>query len=754
MNYLKKYIPILLYLTAITPTIVLSNFLFPYISTRTIFFRLLIEAGCLALLWIFVKHKIKLSEQPNYFFWVFSFFAITNIISSFFSFSFLVAWFSDFERMWGVFTLLHLFLFYILLRSFLGGKEWKLFLNILVAVSLIVACYGLFQYYPELGVKVFQSGRGRIISTLGNSAYVAIYLLFNIFFALFLLSKSNRHWWKFYYAAVVLIDFWAFTLAGIRGTMIGLIAGLGVSALLYIFLGKNRKYKAGVGASLIIMVSIVLFAFLFPTNYFIKNNPLLSRFASISLSDGTAETRLIGWRAAWKGFLEHPIFGVGMDNYNTVFNKYFDANYYLIAPTEPYFDRSHNAWLDALVMSGAAGFILFLCFPVGIFYYLVKGYRRGIIELSEFLIFAAMSIAYFTHLIFVFDDLNSYLYFVVMIAFIEYRHRKEPLLNIGEEDKKPGAAKWLAAVAAGIIIFLAAYNLNFKVMLAGHQTVWAMQDTSDITKAVPAFEQALDYNLIPSRNVLMSYLMYLSNTAGNLQPILSDPQKKQVLEEGVKRALLELDKEIKKDPVNALVYNRQAVVDNIAYLVFNDPQYISAAIEANQKAISLSKEHLQYYYALADTYIISGQPQLAVDAVNQSLAINGKYNVGYYALARAYVVANELDKSLASIRQAMQLGYSPDDNSLFRILSQKYEEQKNYSSAIDALELYADYNNKDVNILARLARLYLVSGKNSEAIAAAEKIKAIDAKYAPESDYLIEQIKAGRSAEVLKELSQ
>ena len=119
----------LLYLTAFTPLIISGAFLFPYISARTVFFRLLIEAALLVLILLIWLYRLRLPEKGggNYIFVVFIAFVATNIISSFFSFSPLISWFSDIERMWGVFTLLHLFMFYWLLRTFFTGKEWKIF---------------------------------------------------------------------------------------------------------------------------------------------------------------------------------------------------------------------------------------------------------------------------------------------------------------------------------------------------------------------------------------------------------------------------------------------------------------------------------------------------------------------------------------------------------------------------------------------------------------------------------------------------
>jgi len=751
---LKKTIQYLLYALAMTPAIVFSNFLFPYISTRTVYFRAVVEVILIIFILLLWQHRVKLRERRNYFLVVFGLFVGVNIISSFFSFSFLIAWFSDIERMWGVFTLLHLFLFYLFLRVFFSGKEWRLFLHISLAVSFYVAVYGIIQHYPDFfGITLFSSGPGRIISTLGNSAYLAIYLVFNIFFAIFLFLKTDKKFLKYIYIIVIAVNAVAFNLTGTRGTIIGLLAGITVSILLYIVLGKNKVYKFTAAAILIGFSIVIFWAMLNQNSVIARNSELLSRISSISLTGGSIDTRLIGWRAAWEGFKEYPVLGVGMDNYNTIFNKYFDAQYYLFAPNEPYFDRSHNAWLDLLVMNGAVGFIIFLGFPFFIFYYLIKGYQRQKIKLDEFLLFSALSITYFVHLIFVFDDLNSYAYFVVLVAFVEYRYYKETIVDIDEEKKQKKDLAFGVFVTVAILITLAAmYNFNIKVALACNKVIDALQNNNDAEKIVEDFNAALAYNIVPSRNVTLAYVNYFIQNSGSLRSAINDPQRAELINKMFQTTADALEKEIKKDKHNAMLYNRRAVLNNVALVLFNDAKNVQLSLDDSSKAIDLSREHLQYYYTLADSYLIIGNGEKAIETIKESIKINNQYNAGYANLMRVYLAVGDLDNALSAGKMVVLQKYTAGGTDLFANLAKQFQDKGALAKELETLELAFTLDKKNADIASQLIKLYLEAKDNNKAIVVAEALKQANEELAQQAEYLIAEIKAGRGADILKQM--
>jgi O-antigen ligase len=744
----------LLYILPLTPAIVAGGFLFPYISARTIYFRSLIEIALFFVLVLWWRYRTRSRVERNYFFIVFSLFVVTNIISSFFSYSFLIAWFSDIERMWGVFTLLHLFLFYFLLRAFFTGREWRIFLNVAVIVSVYIAGYGIIQHYPDVfGIKVFQAGSDRIISTLGNSAYVAIYMLFSACFALFLFLKTKNTWLRFGYGAVICLDLFAFNLAGIRGAILGLLAGITVAALGYILLGKSGKLKFSLAGLIIAGAAVFFFAFLNPNLPFVQSNSILQRISSITLSGGTVETRFVGWNAAWRGFLERPLFGVGMDNFDTVFNKFFDADYYLYAPTEPYFDRAHNAWLDLLVMTGGFGFLIFMGFVFFIFYYLITGYRAQKITLEEFLLFTAMSVAYFVHLIFVFDDLNSYMYFVILFAFIEYRYHRNTLFEVDEERKNMFGGYAATAGIAILVIMTVLYQFNIKVALACTRTIDAVKE-QNVEDAVRVFGEALDYDIIPSRNVVLTYINQLAQSIQNIQALRQNPAELALMQKALTRGQEALDREIQKDPVNALLYNRQAVLNNIAALLSQDSLALQNALQANQKSIELSREHLQYYYTLADTYLIAGDTAKALEAVQRSIAINSQYEPGYYQLMRVYLADNQLDQAFNTGKILANMGYTQGTDQLLSRLADMFEQNSETERMRETLALQYKLYPQDGALAARLMREYLRVKDYDSATALAEDIRNTNESLSEQADYLIQEIKAGRGEEVLKQMEE
>ena len=66
------------------------------------------------------------------------------------------------------------------------------------------------------------------------------------------------------------------------------------------------------------------------------------RFSSLSLADTTVQTRLLSISTGREGFLERPVLGWGPENYNLVFDKYYNPKLY---PAENWFDHAHNIFL-------------------------------------------------------------------------------------------------------------------------------------------------------------------------------------------------------------------------------------------------------------------------------------------------------------------------------------------------------------------------------------------------------------------------
>ncbi len=97
---------------------------------------------------------------------------------------------SNFERMEGYVTLIHLFAFFLVAASVLfRSNVWNLLLKTTLGVSVYISLYGVLQLLGFLTIN--QSGV-RLDGTLGNAAYLAIYCIFAIFFAGILADSRKR----------------------------------------------------------------------------------------------------------------------------------------------------------------------------------------------------------------------------------------------------------------------------------------------------------------------------------------------------------------------------------------------------------------------------------------------------------------------------------------------------------------------------------------------------------------------------------
>src|SRR5690606_37578565 len=84
---------------------------------------------------------------------------------------------SNFERMDGYVTLVHVFMLALIMGSVMKSEKlWTYFFYISTAVAVSVALYGIAQM-----AGFVEGGRDRLDSRLGNAAYMAIYMLFHIF---------------------------------------------------------------------------------------------------------------------------------------------------------------------------------------------------------------------------------------------------------------------------------------------------------------------------------------------------------------------------------------------------------------------------------------------------------------------------------------------------------------------------------------------------------------------------------------------
>ena len=182
-RYLSNTIKTGLYFILPLPLFISTSMLFPFITGRNFAFRIIIEI--LAIAWVgllFLSREYRPRLTPLVRAVILLLFVVTladilgpNPYRSFWS---------NYERMEGLLGLIHMVLFFIIALSvFRKFSDWRWYLYGSSVVSAVVAFIGLLQ---KFGITQSYQGGVRVDGTIGNPAYLASYLMFNVFFLLYL----------------------------------------------------------------------------------------------------------------------------------------------------------------------------------------------------------------------------------------------------------------------------------------------------------------------------------------------------------------------------------------------------------------------------------------------------------------------------------------------------------------------------------------------------------------------------------------
>ena len=314
-------------------------------------------------------------------------------------------------------------LFYFSMRLLkLRPKELWLIVEAVLLSGLIVAGYGFWQYISgSQELITAEGGLLRIRSFYGSPNNVGLYLgrILPILVAFALMGPklpgqredsasttdllgravlTRRRW---LYGALALLVAIVLLLTFSRGAIL-----LGVpAALLFIFWQWQRQHQRRgwpwfIGLVLLGAISIGIVS---------QIPQLAGRF---NLQGQTSFFRINLWRASWRMFWDHPLIGVGLDNFLYAYR----GEYILSAAwQEPDLNHPHNIFLDFGTRLGLLG----LATGGLMFFYLIKYLRLGLQKLSGqwLMLLIGMSAVLIDIIL---HGLVDHSYFLVDLAFYFY----------------------------------------------------------------------------------------------------------------------------------------------------------------------------------------------------------------------------------------------------------------------------------------------------------------------------------------------
>ncbi len=594
-------------------------------------------------------------------------------------------------------------------------------MKISVAVSAVISLLAICQHFFSLGDLLPQVDR--VSSTLGNAGFLGTYLIFNIFLAGYLLlselvvilseaknlarmggsrirersfglrpqDDKRKYFRSAVYCLLLIVNCLALLLSGTRGAYLGLGAGIIVFLVLIIFMptsdvipaqagiqgpgswvpsslklwraskpGMTKKKKQFVFLLLVLIFILIGSLFLFRNSGFVKNNPTLSRLTSISLSDTTAQSRLILWQGAWQAWQEKPLFGFGPENFEVAISKYLSPR---LANYEAYgTDRAHNFIFDYGVAIGWLGLLSYLAIFGAAGWGLIKNFchsERSVgkaknlekdpsawrpqDDRARFLfstVFLSLLAAYLVQNFFIFDSFISYLMLFFILAMIAgsnlstceverlAQNSFQPPFTKGGEKQNPPLFKgglggiylpWHKKLILFLFVFFiifSLYSFNFKPLLAAHRANQILSlPSADAAQSAPLLEDALDLGTFGSAEAAyQAALDYIIKI--NRQPALAQN------EEFYNIAAGELSKIIERSPNRA----RNYVVLAWLNLYFSNQHLdrINESISLAGQIMELSPTKKDAYLILVAGYSLSGQTTKAQEVVSQAESIDVK----------------------------------------------------------------------------------------------------------------------------------
>ncbi|MBU6214853.1 O-antigen ligase family protein [Patescibacteria group bacterium] len=703
-----------LFLIPLTPLLVANSFFFPFITGKAFYFRILVEiavAAWVALAFLDRQYRPRFSwigaAAVAFVGWMF--------IADSFALNAVKAFWSNFERMEGWILLIHLLGFFFAAGAVLRvEKKWRTWFLASLSVSLIVAGYALLQLSGSLAIH---QGSTRIDATLGNSAYLAIYFLFNVCIALWLALTEKQVWMKWSLIALAVLEIVLIFFTETRGTVIGLIVA-GVIAAFLAALTSGKRARMLAAAALIVLIALTGGVYLARDSAFIQNNSTLQRVTSISAADG--QTRFTLWRMAFEGVLARPIVGWGQEGYNYVFNKYYDASLYT---QESWFDRAHNTFIDWLVAGGFPAFFLYLALFGSVIALL---WKHSSLSRPERIALTAALAGYAVHNTFVFDNLYSYVYFFAILAVVDSQvSRPFPRFEKAPEASAADGASYILPVTA-VALAVVIWTVNIPGMRVAGNLITALS-SSDFTTSIAAFQDLAAHPSFAAQEVREQLVNFASSVSQSSQ--LTNEQKQQA----ATLAITEMQKQIASYPFDA----REHLELAYAYRASGD---YKDALKEMQVAQTLSPQKI-------DTLILEGAT--AWDMGDAKSA--DSYFAAAYALAperqnlAEYAAAGQIAIGDAAAADAILMNAFGTTSVDSDTLAMAYYRAKDWPRLIMIWKKRAAQPNASAQTLFSLAAAYYASGDDASAISTLKAAAALHPDAASSVQAAIQQITGAAS---------
>lgn len=196
-------------------------------------------------------------------------------------------------------------------------------------------------FYPEARSVYYTATIRRVVGLLGNPAFIAACIGVAVPWTLYLLLTARRHRLLYLFASLSMVSGIFFCMN--RSGWVGLVISLVVMAL---FVRRFRPVFL-----MMLLVGAIVAGLYWAV---IISSPTVRERLT---AEGPIEYRREAWRVAWEMIQDYPVFGVGWENYRSLYRSYSLWSVYLRAEPSP-----HNTYIWVQITGGVVALAPFLAF--------------------------------------------------------------------------------------------------------------------------------------------------------------------------------------------------------------------------------------------------------------------------------------------------------------------------------------------------------------------------------------------------------
>jgi O-antigen ligase len=249
------------------------------------------------------------------------------------------------------------------------------------AAGAVASIYAILQYAgwdPLIQRSLYTLGTPPAVrppATLGQATVLATFLLPPLLIAASFRLHENSPRWKRAHEAVLVLAIAALILSGTRSALLGLAAG----ACVLIFAERvrivNRTALARTGLAALSFAAILVVFLLLPAGKGFRGR--LTQWAG----DRAGGPRLLVWRDSMQLLRQHPIAGIGPEQFEQEFRKAESLELARAYP-DAYHESPHNFFLEIAIGQGLIGLAVWLALLCIAFWCGWRNFKKGDSEAS------------------------------------------------------------------------------------------------------------------------------------------------------------------------------------------------------------------------------------------------------------------------------------------------------------------------------------------------------------------------------------